>query len=221
MDANQKAVMEKQIQTVIAALERNRMQGYYVPTRQEVPAKVAELMHDGDTVTVGGSMTLEQCGVMELLRSGRYHFLDRTAPRLTPEQVRQVYIDGFGSDALLCSANAITLNGELYNVDGNSNRVAMLAFGPRSVIVVAGCNKIVPDLQAAQQRVKQIAAPENAERLSCDTYCAHKGTCQGLSGGMTDGCHSPGRICCTYLVQAHQREAGRIKVILVGEELGY
>lgn len=221
MDNSQKIVMEKQIETVISALERNRMQGYYVPTRQEVPDKVAQLLREGETVTVGGSMTLSQCGVMELLRSGRYHFLDRATPGLTPEQVRQVYIDGFGADTMLCSTNAITLSGELYNVDGNANRVAMLAYGPRSVIVVAGCNKIVADLKAAQTRVKRIAAPENAVRLSCETYCAHKGACQGIGGDMTAGCQSPGRICCSYLVQGYQRDAGRIKVILVGEELGY
>lgn len=221
MDNNQKIVMEKQIDTVIRALEHNNMRGYYVPTREEIPAKVAELLHEGDTVAAGGSMTLRQCGIMELLRSGRYRFLDRETPGLTPEQVRQLYIQSFGADVYLCSTNAVTLSGELYNVDGNANRVACLAYGPRSVILVAGCNKIVADLQAAQTRVKRIAAPENVARLSCETYCAHKGVCQGVGGEMTDGCQSPGRICCSYLVQGYQREAGRIKVILVGEELGY
>ena len=221
MDSHQKAIMEQHIQTVIGALERHRMQGYFVASKEEVPAQVEALLHEGDTVTVGGSMTLRQCGVMELLRSGRYHFLDREAAGLTPEQVRQVYRDGFDADAYLCSTNAVTLNGELYNVDGNANRVASLCYGPRSVIMVVGYNKIVADLTAAEKRVKQIAAPANAARLSCDTYCAHTGVCQGLNGGMTDGCQSPRRICCSYLVQGYQREAGRIKVILVGEALGY
>lgn len=221
MDVRQKAVMEKQIETVIRNLERNNMRGYYVPSRKDVPAQVEALLREGDTVTVGGSMSLNQSGVMDLLRSGRYRFLDRAAPGLTPEQVRQVYLDGFGADAFLSSTNAITLNGELYNVDGNANRVACLCYGPRSVILVVGCNKIVADLHAAQIRVKRVAAPENVARLSCETYCAHTGFCQGLEGEMTDGCRTPGRICCTYLVQGYQREAGRIKVILVGEELGY
>lgn len=221
MDVHQKSVMEKQIETVIRNLERNNMKGYYVPSCKDVPAQVEALLHEGDSVSVGGSMTLQQCGVMDLLRSGRYRFLDRAAPGLTPEQVRQVYLDGFGADAFLSSTNAITLNGELYNVDGNANRVANLCYGPRSVILVAGCNKIVTDLHAAQIRVKRVAAPENVARLSCETYCAHTGYCQGMDGDMADGCHTPGRICCTYLVQGYQREAGRIKVILVGQELGY
>ena len=221
MDNHQKSTVNKQIDMVLQALERNNMQGYYVDTRADVPAQVEALLHEQDTVSVGGSMTLRQCGVMDLLRSGRYHFLDREAPGLSREQVQQIYRDSFSADAYLCSTNAITLNGELYNVDGNANRVACLAYGPRSVIVVAGYNKIVTDLQAAQTRVKQIAAPANVNRLSCETYCANKGVCMGVNGGMTDGCHSAGRICCSYLVQGYQREAGRIKVILVGEELGY
>ena len=114
------------------------------------------------------------------------------------------------------------MNGELFNVDGNSNRVAALCFGPASVIVVVGCNKIVPTLHDAIRRVKQIAAPENAVRLHCRTYCASAGHCQGLdSDEMTAGCGSEGRICCNYVVSAHQRVPGRIKVILVGEPLGY
>ena len=221
MDKNQKKVMEKQIETVIRALERNNMKGIYVPTREEVPAQVSGLLHDGDTVAAGGSATLRQCGVMDLLRSGRYRFLDRERPGLTPQQVQQVYRDSFCADAYLASSNAVTLNGELYNVDGNANRVACLSYGPQSVILVVGCNKIVADLHAAQIRVKRLAAPENAARLSCDTYCAHKGVCQGIAGDMTDGCQSPGRICCSYLVQGYQRQPGRIKVLLVGEELGY
>ena len=111
------------------------------------------------------------------------------------------------------SSNAVTEEGELYNVDGNSNRVAALAYGPDSVIVVAGCNKIVPDIAAAVERVKKIAAPVNATRLHCSTPCAKTGECMN--------CHSDGRICCNYLVSAQQRHQDRIKVILVGEELGY
>lgn len=115
---------------------------------------------------------------------------------------------------LICSsANAITENGELYNVDGNSNRVAALVYGPDSVIVVAGYNKIVPDIDAAVQRVKKVAAPINAVRLHCETPCAKVGECMN--------CHSEGRICCNYVVSAQQRHKNRIKVVLVGEELGF
>ena len=107
-------------------------------------------------------------------------------------------------------------------MDGNSNRVAAICYGPRSVILVVGCNKLVPDLKAAVQRVRLTAAPANAVRLHCATYCASAGVCQGMEKGeLTAGCGTDARICCNYVVSARQREAGRIKVILVGEPLGY
>lgn len=222
MDMAKKRVQELQIQKTMENLRKNRMEAFYLETAAEVPAQVAALLHEGDVVAVGGSMTLEQTGVMDLLRSGKYRFLDRYAPGLSEEQVRQVFIDSFSADAYLCSANAVTMNGELYNVDGNSNRVAAICYGPRSVIMVVGCNKIVPDLDAAVQYVKRVSAPANAVRLHCGTYCASAGVCQGLGKeGMTAGCGADARICCSYVVSAHQRQAGRIKVILVGEPLGY
>ena len=171
------------------------------------------LLQPGQTVTCGGSVTLSECGIIDLLRSGQYHYLDRDRPDLTPEQKKQIFRQAFSADVYLMSSNAVTEEGELYNVDGNSNRVAALAYGPDSVIVVAGCNKIVPDLAAAVERVKKIAAPVNATRLHCSTPCAKTGECMN--------CHSDGRICCNYLVSAQQRHQDRIKVILVGEELGY
>ena len=222
MNEARKQVMEMQIRKTMENLRKNRMEAYYVETAAEVPEQVEALLREGDVVGVGGSMTLEETGVMALLRSGKYRFLDRYAPGLTPEQIRQIFIDSFSADAYLCSANAVTMNGELYNVDGNSNRVAAICFGPRSVILVVGCNKIVPDIDAAVRYVKQVSAPANAARLHCATYCASAGVCQGMEkGAMTAGCGTDERICCNYVVSARQREAGRIKVILVGEPLGY
>ena len=222
MNAAKKRVQIRQIQTTMENLRKNRMEAYYVKTAADVPAQVETLLHEGDVVAVDGSITLEEAGVLSLLRCGKYRFLDRYAPGLTAEQVRQVYIDSFSADAYLCSANAVTMNGELYNVDGNSNRVAAICYGPRSVILVVGCNKLVPDLKAAVQRVRLTAAPANAVRLHCATYCASAGVCQGMEKGeLTAGCGTDARICCNYVVSARQREAGRIKVILVGEPLGY
>ena len=221
MDRSCGAVARMQSEKVIAGLEKNRMKGFFVPSKKDVPQLVAKLLHDGDTVAVGGSVSLSECGVMPLLRSGRYQFLDRYAPGLSKEQVREIFIRSFDADAYLCSANAVTLGGALYNVDGNSNRVAAICYGPRSVIMVVGCNKIVPDIDAAIRRVKMHAAPPNAVRLSCETYCAHTGVCSGLDGEMSAGCASDARICCNYVVSAHQREPGRIKEILVGEPVGY
>ena len=222
MDAATKKALRLQAEAVIEKLERNNMVGYYVSSKAEVAAKVAELLHDGDTVAVGGSMSLAETGVMDLLRSGRYRFLDRYAPGLSAEEVQDIYRQSFFADAYLCSSNAVTMNGELYNVDGNSNRVAAICYGPRSVIMVVGCNKIVRDIPAAVIRVKRRSAPANVARLRCDTPCAKTGACAGIQReGMTDGCGVDGRICCNYLVSARQRVPGRIKVILVGEELGY
>ncbi len=209
------------IEKVMENLRKNRMEAYYVEDRSKVVPLVKELVAEGSVVGLGGSMTIKETGVLDLLRSGRYQFLDRAREGITPEEVQQVYRDTFSADAYFCSANAITEQGELFNVDGNSNRVAAICFGPRSVIVVAGINKIVEDLDAAIRRVKTVAAPKNTQRLSCETYCKEKGTCLGLEGNMAAGCSSLQRICSTYMVSAYQRSEGRIKVILVGEELGY
>ncbi|MBR0141001.1 MAG: LUD domain-containing protein, partial [Ruminococcus sp.] len=128
------------------------------------------------------------------------------------------------ADVFISSANAITEHGVVYNVDGNSNRIAAIAFGPKSVIIIAGYNKIVANLEEAEIRVKKEAAPPNCVRLNCDTYCAEKGECVSMNKSgrqIYDGCGGDGRICCNYLISAHQRHKGRIKVIIVGEELGY
>ena len=221
MDASKRQVIEATCRRVVENLKKNNMEACYLPSVSAVPEQVASWLHEGDTVAVGGSMTLAESGVMSLLKSGKYRFLDRYAPGLTPEETRRIFIESFAADAYLCSVNAITLNGELYNVDGNSNRVAAICYGPASVIVVAGYNKIVKDLDEAVQRVKRMAAPANAVRLGCETPCASLGSCAGLNGGMTAGCTGDSRLCCNYLVSARQREKGRIKVILVGRELGY
>ncbi|HEX2927537.1 MAG TPA: lactate utilization protein [Ruminiclostridium sp.] len=224
MDKNTKAIIDKRIAKTLKNLEKNNMQVHYTATKQEAAEKVKELLNDGDTVGVGGAMTLFESGIIDLLRSGKYNFLDRYAEGLTEEQINQVFIDSFSADAYICSSNAITENGELYNVDGNSNRVAAICFGPKSVIIVAGYNKIVKDLDEAIKRVKTIASPANCERLSCQTYCKEKGECMAFATNNTDmtgGCSGPGRICCNYVVNAYQRKKDRIKVILVGEELGY
>lgn len=211
----------QKVETAMHALSRNRMESQYCPTVQDVPAAVEALLHEGDTVAVGGSVTLSQTGVLDLLRSGKYRFLDRGREGITREQAEQISRDAFGADAYLCSCNAVTMRGELYNVDGNANRIAAIAYGPKSVIMVVGIQKLVPDLESAVERVKTVAAPQNAKRLSCDTYCAQTGKCAGLDGGMTLGCGQDDRICSSYLICARQRQAGRIKVIFVGEPVGY
>ena len=213
--------MTDSIRSVMENLEKNRIAVEYLEKKEDVLSRIRELIPAGSIVASGGSSTLNKTGVIELLKSGDYTYLDRMAPDLTPEQRQEMAIKGNTADYYLCSSNAITEAGELYNVDGNCNRIAAIAFGPKSVIMVVGINKIVPDLDAAIRRVKTIAAPLNTKRLNCDTYCRTAGVCMGVDGAMTDGCHSPARICCNYLISAQQRVPNRIRVILVGESLGF
>lgn len=213
--------MNERINQVKKALEANNMAVYYVDTKDEVVGQVEKLLRDGQSVAVGGSNSLWATGVIDHLRCGRYRFYDRHEPGLTPRQIRRVFLQSFTVDTYLCSANAVTLNGELYNVDGNSNRIAAICYGPESVIMVVGVNKIVDNLDEAIRRVKTTAAPPNACRQNLPTYCAAKGECVKADGCMTDGCRSDSRMCCNYLVSAKQRIKDRIKVILVGEPIGF
>lgn len=222
MDNNAKAIIEKRINRVGENLKKNNMEFYYAPTKNDVADIVKSLIKKGDTITNGGSVTLQECGLPELLASPDYNYLDRS--KMSPEEVAELYIRTFSADVFISSSNAITEDGVLYNVDGNSNRIAAIAYGPKSVIIIAGQNKIVRDLDEAAARVKTIAAPANCMRLECQTYCKEKGKCMSLDNGggqYSNGCSSPARICCNYLISAYQRHKGRIKVIIVGEELGY
>ncbi|MBQ1545987.1 MAG: lactate utilization protein [Clostridia bacterium] len=215
--------MERNIQGLIINLKNNNMTSYFVDTKEDALELVEKLIPEGASVTNGGSVTLGEVGVTELLRSGKYEYLDRSRC-VTREDTQELYRKSFGVDFFLTSSNAVTMNGELYNVDGNANRVANIAYGAKKVIVIVGVNKIVDDLGEAVLRVKQIAAPLNAKRLELQTYCAQCGECVSLKKtdpAMSDGCHSPQRICCQYLVSGFQRDPDRVSVIIVNEELGY
>ena len=213
--------MNETVQNVIEALRKNRMKADFVSSKEYVVPLLQTLIAPGSTIGVGGSRSLDETGVTEFLRNGNYIFYDRNNASLTPEEKSELTAKSATADVYLCSSNAITEQGILYNVDGFSNRVAAIANGPKKVFMVVGINKIVPDLEAAIRRVKTIAAPMNTKRLNCDTYCVRTGVCMGVDGDMTDGCHSSGRICCSYLISAQQRVENRIHIILVGEPLGF
>ena len=222
MDNNKKIIIEKRINKVGENLKKNNMEFYYAPTKEDVSSIVESLIKEGDVITNGGTMTMAECGLSELLCSSKYNYLDRS--KMTPEEITELYIKAFSADVYISSSNAITEDGVLYNVDGNSNRIAAIAFGPKSVIIIAGYNKIVRDLNEAEIRVKTEAAPPNCVRLNCKTYCMETGECVSLSKSdrqIYDGCAGDGRVCCNYLISAQQRQKGRIKVIIVGETLGY
>ena len=204
---------ESDYSAVLEALKRNRMEAFYVDTKEEARAFVEELIPEGAITAVGGSVTLDEAGIFGLLRSEKYRFLDRYQEDLSKEQKAELYQQCFAADWLLASANAITEDGWIYQVDGVGTRVAPMIFGPEHVLIVAGINKLVPDMDAAVARVRTIAAPKNAVRLCKKTPCTVTGTCED--------CLSPDRICCTYTAFGFQRIPGRIKVLLVGEPLGY
>ncbi len=226
MDQYCTAVYDMQVQRTMENLRKNNMQVEYVAHKEEVVPLLSTWIPEGATVAVGGSMSLFECGVIDHLGSGRYQFINRYTPNMTPEESQKVQEDTHLVDTFLCSSNAVTEAGELYNVDGMNTRIGHILSGPRQVIMVVGVNKIVGDLQQAIYRVKTVAAPANCRRLGCDTFCAKKGYCASLAGGekyppMASGCSSPARICSGYLVSSYQRIPNRIKIILVGEDLGY
>ena len=222
MDANKKTAIEKRIMKTGENLKKNNMEFHYAPTAADVREIVESLLSEGDVITHGGTVSMEECGIRELIQSPKYNYLDRS--KVSPEEVPELYRKAFFADVYISSTNAVTEDGVLYNVDGNGNRIAAIAFGPKSVIIIAGYNKIVKDLKQAEIRVKTEAAPPNCIRLSCKTPCAETGECVSLGMAdyeMSDGCKGDSRICCNYLISAQQRHKNRIKVILVGEELGY
>ena len=212
-----------QINKTIEHLRRHNIDTCFVETKDEVVPLLKTMMKEGETVTHGGSETLKQCGVIDLLNSGAYNYLDRSKAA-TPEEAAQIMRQAYTADTYLSSANAVTEGGQLFNVDGNSNRVSAICFGPKQVILICGYNKIVKGLDEAVVRLKTIASPMNTKRLGCDTYCSREGECLAMgrdASYMCDGCRSPQRICCNYVITAFQRDKDRMKVILVGEELGY
>lgn len=224
MDSNKYAVIKKRIDRTMENLKKNNMQPYFCETTADAVKIVKGLLKQGQTVTTGGSVTLAEAGIIDLLKNGDYNYLDRNQKDLTREQVVEIYKKAFTCDVYLSSSNAVTEEGMLYNVDGNSNRVAAIIYGPDSVIIVVGYNKIVKNLDEAIARVKTISAPANTARLHTDAYCEKTGYCMSLNkdnSQMCDGCKGDGRICCNYVVTAKQRHKNRIKVIIIGEELGF
>ncbi len=213
MDNNLQKIIDLRVEKTIKALEKNCMKGYYVKSEAELTELIDSLIADDKLITAGGSMTLNETGVIKHLHE-KYNgiFADR-ADCGSPEEVEDVFRKAYISDTFFASTNAVTENGELYNIDGNGNRVSAMIFGPKQVILVVGTNKIVADLEEAKTRLQKIACPANTVRLSCDTPCKTTGECQN--------CHSPARICCSYVTLAQQRKKDRIKVIFINGSYGY
>lgn len=217
--------MTEQIQKLFKNLEKNKMQPIFAENCAEAVKIVKDMLFDGCVITAGGSMSLIESGVWQLINDKKYNFLDRSRKDISPKQQQECFKAAIGADFFFCSTNAITENGELLNVDGFANRISSIAFGPKKVVMIVGINKIVPDLKSAFLRVKKIAAPKNCVRLNIDNPCAKLGHCVSLLNNpdpdFADGCQKDTRICCDYLISSLQRQKDRITVVLVNESLGY
>ncbi len=210
--SDKQTALSRQAESIIKNLEKRNMEGYYFETASACTEAILAAMPAGSTIGWGGSESLKECGLLDAIRGGSYELLDRGSAK-TPEEARQLYSKTVLADYFLMSSNAITLEGELINIDGNGNRVACLIQGPSHVIIVAGMNKIVPDIQSGIGRVRNTACPANAIRLNRNLPCAATGVCHD--------CLSPECFCCQVVVTRRSMHPGRIKVYLVGEELGY
>ena len=204
-------VLDKRIEKTMANLEKNNFAVYRAKSREEIISIVSSLVPSGAEVGFGGSVSLYQSGVLEYLRDREdISLLDRDQ---NPEKAGELMKKALTCDVYFASSNAVTENGELFNVDGRGSRVAPMIYGPESVVLIVGANKIVPDLAAAEMRVKKIAAPANTMRLNCETPCRYTGECAD--------CKSPARICCDFVTMKMQRVKGRIKVIITDESYGF
>ncbi len=204
-----------QAEKVIQALGKRGMDGAYCETREEAVQAVCGLVPAGSLVGLGGSETIVTCGLIQALRAMEIRLLDRYRPGVSKAEVDEMRVRGLQADVYITSSNAVTLDGQLVNMDGTGNRVAALVFGPQRVIVVAGMNKVVATLDDARTRIRLVAAPRNAIRVGADTPCSHTGVCQDPH------CRPPRRICCQLVVTEASMAPGRIRVVLVGEELGF
>lgn len=203
---------ENTAKTVIKALEKRGMEGFYFESSKDAVAKIMEMLPEEAVVSWGGSMTLSETGMMDALRKSGLTLVDRMTAN-SPEEARELYSKTVLSDYYFMSTNAITLDGELVNIDGNGNRVACLITGPSNVMILAGMNKLVSDIETGCKRVRNFAAPPNAVRLNVKTPCAVLGKCED--------CLSPDCMCCEIVITRKSRKKNRIKVFLIGEELGY
>lgn len=204
---------QTQAETMIQNLKKRRMEGYYCPTKEDAVKTAMSLTAAGTTVSFGGSVTLSETGILDALKSrADLRLIDRGMAK-TPQEIKQAYRDSFSADTYFMSTNAITLDGHLVNVDGNGNRVAALIYGPDQVIIVTGMNKVTSTVEDAIQRVRNLASPPNCVRLNKQTPCAATGKCGHCLG---DDC-----ICSQTVITRRSGIVGRIKVLFVGETLGY
>ena len=196
-------------QKTIKGLQSRNMTGYYAHDREEALKIALSLIPEGSTVTMGGGVSVHEIGLPKALKEGDYTFIDRDEY----EDKREAALLAYDADVFLASCNAMTDDGILVNIDGNSNRVSAIAFGPKKVVFIVGMNKVCGDVDSAMKRARNVAATTNAQRFGLSTPCAKTGACLD--------CKSPDTICCQFLITRFSRHAGRIHVILVNDILGF
>ena len=196
-------------QTVIKGLTSRNMTGYYAEDKEAACRIALSLIPEGSSVTMGGAMSAREIGLADALKGGNYHFIDRDKMA----DKRAAMLAAYDADFFLTSANALTDDGILVNIDGNANRVSAIAQGPKKVIVIAGMNKVCDDLDGAMKRARNVAAPINAQRFGLSTPCSKTGKCFD--------CKSPDTICCQFLITRYSKHPDRIHVILVNDTLGF
>ena len=211
MATPQQMYYEKRGKILVKNLQSRHFDAYYCANKEEALKKALELIPEGSSVGWGGALTCEQIGLVDAIRAGNYRAMDRSLCK-TAEERDQLMRETLLADVFLTGANGLSLDGQMVNIDGNGNRVAAIVYGPKSIIVVAGMNKVEDTLESAVTRARTIAAPMNNQRFDNDNPCAITGTC--------GNCKNVTCICNQILITRHCRPAGRIKFILIGEELG-
>ena len=208
MNTNMQKRNERLAETVIKGLKSRNMSGYYAADKEAALNQTLELIPKGSTIAMGGCMSAHEIGLVSALQEGEYHYIDRD--KLDP---RDGLMAAYNADIFLSSANALTDDGVLVNIDGNSNRVSCIAQGPKKVIFIVGINKVCSDLDSAMKRARNVAATANAQRFDIKTPCKETGKCFN--------CKSPDTICCQFLITRYSRHKDRIHVILVNDTLGF
>ena len=196
-------------QKVIKGLESRNMTGYYAASAEEAKKIALDLIPEGSSISMGGGMSVHEIGLVDALKEGNYNFIDRDKS----EDKRAAMLAAYDADFFLSSCNAMTEDGVLVNIDGNSNRVSAIAQGPKKVLFIVGMNKVCDDVDGAMKRARNVAAPINAQRFGLKTPCSATGSCMN--------CKSPDTICCQFLITRFSRHEGRIHVILVNDILGF
>jgi hypothetical protein len=203
---------EKQVERTIQALKKNNFEALYVSDSKAALEEVMKRIPDGASVGIGGSVTLAQIGLLDALKNRKIQLIWPFQQARSDEERLELIRKSFSADVFLSSTNAVTEDGKLFNVDASGNRVGAMFIGPQKTIIICGVNKIVKDLEAAETRVREWAAPQNAKRLKRKTPCVETGVCSD--------CSSPDRICNIYVTLAKKPARTEVIVILVGENLG-